>query len=210
MLTEKVLIAVAEHFPDLTRGAARLAEDALGSARLTRAFGFSKSPGQMLTDLANHFPDLKIAYPDKASFTHAPVGELKSDFIKQRNALSSALKPAEGFLPHLGFHGTSEPFGAKILTSRQFQPIDFATATTDHTQLPAGTFISGTGKGMETAVSFSNKWRAVDGSPSGPVFVIDVAKADSLAPMWKGDVRHPLQRWRAGWYVRLDARSAQI
>ncbi|MDR3617103.1 MAG: hypothetical protein P4L53_26335 [Candidatus Obscuribacterales bacterium] len=183
-------LAVVEKFPALTRGAAKLADEALGSTKFSKALGFAKSPGQMLSDLAEHFPSLKIEYPESREFLNGSVKDLKHDFLRQRNALTKALAPAESHLPHLGFHGTSAEGADTILGSQAFKPIDFATATTDATQTPAGTFVSGTGKGMETAVSFASKWNGRAGQEAGPVFVLDIGKADQLS-QWKNEVRLP-------------------
>ena len=183
-------LAVAEKFPALTRGAAKLADEALTGTRLGKALGFAKSPGQLLSDLAEHFPNLKVEYPESSEFLSRPVKDLKHDFLNKRNAITKALDPAEAHLPHLGFHGTSASGGENILASRKFAPIDFATATTDATKTPAGTFVSGTGKGMETAVSFAGKWNGRAGQEAGPIFVLDIGKADQLS-QWKGEVRRP-------------------
>jgi hypothetical protein len=184
------VLAVAEKFPAVARGAAKLADEAFGSTKFTKALGLAKEPGQLLSDLAQHFPNLKIEYPAAADFLGAPVKDLKNDFLHQRDAFTKALAPAEDHLPHLGFHGTSAGGAEKIFATKKFDPIDFATATTDATQTPAGTFVSGTGKGMETAVSFAGKWNARPGQEAGPVFVLDIGKADELS-QWKNDVRHP-------------------
>jgi hypothetical protein len=183
-------LAVAEKFPALTRGAAKFADEALTGTRLGKALGFAKSPGQMLADLAEHFPNLKVEYPETSEFLHGSVKDLKHDFLNQRNALTKALDPAEEYLPHLGFHGTSASGAEKILDRKSFAPIDFATATTDATKTPAATFVSGTGKGMETAVSFAGKWNGREGQAAGPIFVLDVGKADQLS-QWKGEMRRP-------------------
>lgn len=189
-MNPEATLSVFEKIPAYARGAARLADEAFGTTRFSKALGVAHPPGSMLSDLAGRFPDLKIQYPGKEELLGASVKDLTHNFLNKRDSISKALSTVDGQLPHLGLHGTSAPFAERIFATRSFNPIDFATPTPEATQLPARAFVSGVGKGVATGVNFSEKWQGMGRGEPGPVFVLDVGKADQLSGLKTG-IRRP-------------------